>query len=131
MKHTTKRNRYELMAELRRLKAAVATIHDLLHRGDVDGAHEACECAMSGDAVSQPSLSVTATAGLQDFAHQFNELAKRTGKMAAAVVIVPIQGDSTRASVQLCGHVETCRVVETALRGRSSLYMGDHGKQGG
>lgn len=126
-----KKNRYELMAELRRLKAAVATIHDLLHRGDVDGAHQACECAMSGGSVSQPSLSVASTAGLQDFAHQFNELAGRMGKMAAAVLVVPVQGDPTRASVQLCGHVETCRMVETALRGSSSLYQGDHGKQGG
>lgn len=122
-----KRHRAAIVAELRRYKAAVATIHDLLHRGDVNGAHEACECAMQGGQVSQPSLSVGDTATVQDFAAAFNELAQRLGVRACAISAVPVVGDPRRVSLQLCGDVDVCRVVEQTMRGQASLYMGDHG----
>jgi hypothetical protein len=122
------KHRGAIVAENRRLKSAVAAIHDLLHRGDVDGAHQACECAMTGGSVSQPSVGVRESASLQDFAARFNALAQQEALAACAVVAIPIDRATGKVSLQLCGNVDVCRVVEELIRGKSSLYMGDHGK---
>ncbi len=36
-------------------------------------------------------------------------------------------GAPGQMSLQLCGQVELCRMVERALGGSESKYMGDHG----
>lgn len=125
------KHRGAIVAENRRLKAAIATIHDHLHRGDVDAAHEACECAMGGAETSQPSLTATNTARVQDFASRFNALCQELEAVACAITAVPVNdGAHGQMSLQLCGHVELCRLVETSMRGSSSLYMGDHENRG-
>lgn len=60
--------------ELTKLRAAIASIHNHLHAGNVNAAHEACECAISGGAVSQPNLTIPDSAKAQIFAARFNAL---------------------------------------------------------
>lgn len=121
---TKQEHRRKQAAENKRLRAAVGAIHDLLHRGDVDGAHKACECAMDGDTVSQPSISAGETANLHAFAAEFNQLCNKHRCASAAVTLIPI--GANKASVQLCGNVDVCKVVEQAF-GAHSTYMGEHG----
>jgi hypothetical protein len=116
----------EIRAEVRRLKAALSGIHDRLHAGDVDGAHELCECALAGDAVSQPNLTVAQAARGMDFAARFNALAGAAGLRACAVVFEPSATVPGAASIQLCGNVAACKVLESMIRGEHSTYMGDH-----
>lgn len=121
------RHRAAVEAENRRLKAAVAAIHDLLHRNDVNGAHEACERAMGGGQVSQPSLTMENSAKAQDFATGFNALCERLGVLACGMLALPVEGaEDGRASLQLCGSVEVARIVEARMNGKPSTYMGDH-----
>lgn len=86
---------------------------------------------MSGGTVSQPSLSVEGTASLQDFAARFNSLCQEMGVQACSVVAMPIPGEekSGHVSIQMCGQVDICQVVEKAMRGHSSIYQGDHSKE--
>lgn len=124
---STKRERQrEIVAENRRLRAAVGAVHDLLHRGEVDAAHEACECAMTGGDVSQPSLTVADTAKGQAFAAEFNALLARLRVRACAISIMPVVGATDRVSLQMCGDVDVCKLIEAQLSGGTSLYMGDH-----
>ena len=116
----------QLRAENRRLKAALSAIHDRLHADDVNGAHEQCECALAGGAVSQPNLTSHDAAAGMDFAAEFNALAQRFKLRACCVMLVPSATRKGYTSLQLCGEVEACKVVETMLRGSSSVYMGDH-----
>lgn len=120
------RHRAAIVAENRRMKAAIAAIHDLLHRGETDAAHAACECAMGGESVKQPSLSASDSADVQMLATEFNALVQRHGARAAMVAAYPVAGgEPGQVSLQLCGHVELCRIIETAMRGSSSFYCGD------
>jgi len=116
-------HRAAIAAENRRLKAAIAAIHNHLHKDDVNAAHEACECAMDGGAVSQPSLDVDTTAAVHEFAIDFNRLCERRKVLAACITFVPLANG--KHSVQLNGQVEVCKWVEAALGGKST-YMGEH-----
>lgn len=120
-------HRAALAAENRRLKAAIAAIHDLLHKGEVDAAHEACECAMDGGQVSQPSLDVNTMAAVHEFAVDFNRLCERRKVLAACISFIPLENG--KHSVQLNGQVDACKWVEAALGGKST-YMGEHGSSG-
>jgi len=71
--------------ELTRLRAAIASIHNHLHADNVNAAHEACECAMSGGAVSQPNLTIPQSAKAQVFAARFNALCEELDMRAAFV----------------------------------------------
>lgn len=115
-----------LEAENARMKAALSAIHDRLHADDVNGAHELCECALAGNVVSQPNLTAGDAARSMDFAARFNALADGARVRACCVMLLPSATDPRRASLQLCGEVQTCKVVERMLRGTQSLYMGDH-----
>jgi hypothetical protein len=119
----------ELRVENRRLKAALGAIHDRLHADDVDGAHEQCECALEGKAVTQPNLSVENTAKSMDFATRFNALADSARVRACCVLLLPSKTIPGATSLQICGEVNACKVVEQALRGSSSVYMGDHAQR--
>jgi len=119
-----------LEAENQRLKAALSAIHDRLHADDVNGAHELCECALANKVVSQPNLAPADAARSMDFAARFNALAESTNVRACCIMLLPSATDPKRASLQLCGEVEVCKVVERMLRGSQSLYMGDHGGEG-
>ncbi len=116
----------QLRADVRRLKSALSAIHDRLHANDVDGAHEQCECALAGGTVTQPNLSAADSAKTMDFAAQFNALAERHRVRACCVMLMPSATVPGAVSLQLGGEVETCKVVESALRGSASVYMGDH-----
>lgn len=113
-------------AENQRLKSALGAIHDALHAGDENRAHELCECALAGQASSQPNLSVASGAAAMTFAADFNRLAKRSGLHACCVLLMPSATVPGATSIQLLGEVAACKVVERMVRGKESLYMGDH-----
>lgn len=108
------------------MRAALDAIHNALHADDVNRAHELCECALSGETVTQPNLSAANGAKGISFAAQFNQLASRSGVRACCVMLVPSATVPNAVSLQLCGEVEVCKVVETMIRGHESTYMGDH-----
>jgi len=122
-------NERRLRAESKRLKAALSAIHDKLHANDVYGAHEACECALAGQTVSQPNLSVGDAANSMTFAAAFNVLADIHKVRACCVMLLPSSTVPGMTSVQLCGEVTACKIVEPLLRGKSSTYMGDHARE--
>lgn len=115
-----------LTVEVRRLKSALSAIHNRLHADDVNGAHELVECAIEGKTVKQPNLTVADSAKTMDFAAAFNELAERYGARACAIMLVPSATMAGATSIQMCGEVTVCKIVEAQLRGRPSTYMGDH-----
>lgn len=117
-----------LEAENARLKAALSAIHDRLHADDVNGAHELCECALANKVVSQPNLTAGDAARSMDFAARFNALVDAAKIRACCVMLLPSATDPKRTSLQLCGEVQACKVVELTLRGSLSLYMGDHAR---
>lgn len=111
--------------EITRLRAAVASIHNHLHAGNVNAAHEACECAMSGGVVSQPNLSVPQSAKAQVFAARFNSLCEELDMQAAFIALMPSATLSGATSVQIGGEVKACKILEAKLGGKS-IYQGDH-----
>ncbi len=111
--------------ETTRLKAAIAAIHNHLHAGNVNAAHEACECAMSGGGVSQPNLTIPQAARVQVFSVRFNALAEELGMRAAWVALLPSATKAGYTSIQMGGAVEACKYVEAAL-GKRSIYQGEH-----
>lgn len=116
----------EMRAENRRLKASLSAIHDALHASEVDRAHELCECALAGETVAQPNLGVADSARSMSFAVDFNKLADRAGVRACCVMMLPSATVQNAVSLQLCGEVGVCKVVESMMRGGESTYMGDH-----
>jgi hypothetical protein len=119
----------ELRAENRRLKAALSAIHDRLHASEVDQAHELCECALSGESVTQPNISADAAAAGLQFAADFNRLVQRYDLRACCITLVPSATVDGSVSLQMCGEVGACKVVEGMLRGEVSTYMGDHSQR--
>jgi hypothetical protein len=119
----------ELRAENRRLKAALSAIHDALHAADVDRAHELCECALAGETVTQRNLSAADAAKGMTFASDFNRMAAASGVRACCVMMLPSKTVEGAVSLQLCGDVGVCKVVERMMRGGESTYMGDHAEQ--
>lgn len=119
-----------LTAEIRRLKAALGAIHDALHAGAIDRAHELCECAVGGGSVAQPNLGEDATAFSMDFAAKFNALAEAHRLRACCIALFPSATVPNAVSLQMCGEVTACKVVEAQLRGSASVYMGDHAGAG-
>lgn len=117
----------ELRAENRRMKAALDAIHNALHANEVDRAHGLCECALSGEVVSQPNLSVADGAKGMTFAADFNRLVERAGLRACCITMVPSATVAGAVSLQLCGEVTVCKIVERMMRGAESTYMGDVG----
>lgn len=116
----------ELRIENRRLLAALSAIHDRLHADDINGAHEQCECALEGKTVSQPNLTPADAAAGMSFAAAFNALVERHRMRACCVNLVPSATVKGAVSLQICGEVQACKVVEGQLRGAASTYMGDH-----
>lgn len=122
----------ELRRENSRMKAALSAIHDALHADDANRAHELCETALCGGVVSQPNLSVGNAANGMSFAVRFNQLlAEHEGVRACCITLVPSATVQNAVSIQICGEVEACKIVEGMLRGRESTYMGDHAATGG
>lgn len=117
----------QMRAEVRRLKAALSAIHDRLHANEVDVAHELCECALAGGEVTQPNLSTSNSASAMDFAARFNALAQAHNMRACCIMALPSATAQNAVSLQLCGDVAVCKIVEAQLRGAPSTYMGDHG----
>jgi hypothetical protein len=115
----------ELRAENRRLKAALSAIQDRLHANEVDQAHELCECALSGESVTQPNISVQDAAVGMQFAADFNRLVARSGLRACCITLVPSATVEGAVSLQMFGEVGACKAVEGMLRGEVSTYMGD------
>lgn len=117
----------EQRAENRRLKAALAGIHDALHAGDENRAHELCECALAGGDATQPNLSTDSAAAAMTFAADFNRLADRSKLRACCVLLMPSSTVTGGTSIQLLGEVAACKVVERMINGKASMYQGDHG----
>lgn len=118
-----------LRNERTRLKAALSAIHDALHADKVDQAHELCECALSGQEVTQSNISAEHAAKGLSFAADFNRLVERSGFRACCITIVPSATVAGAVSLQLCGEVEACKIVESMMRGKASTYMGDVGER--
>jgi hypothetical protein len=116
----------DLRKENSRMKSALSAIHDALHAAEVDRAHELCECALSGQTVTQPNLGVADSARSMSFAADFNRLAEGAGVRACCVMMLPSATVPGAVSLQICGEVGACKVVEGMLRGKESTYMGDH-----
>lgn len=116
----------ELRSETRRLKAALGAIHDRLHAGEIDEAHEQCECALAGGDVTQPNLTPANTALSMSFAAEFNALAERHKVRACCVLLLPSATVKNAVSIQICGEVAACKIVEERMFGSPSTYMGDH-----
>jgi precorrin-3B methylase len=116
-----------LRKENARMKSALSAIHDALHANEVDRAHELCECAIEGETVTQPNISDGDAARVLTFAAQFNQLAKAADIMACCITLVPSKTVENAVSLQLCGNVAACKVVEELIRGHESTYMGDLG----
>jgi hypothetical protein len=72
-----------------RLTSAIAAIHNHLHAGDINAAHAACECALSGEPVRQPNLTLPQTATAATFAHRFNEFCMEYDFEAAYLLLLP------------------------------------------
>lgn len=115
-----------LRAQARQLKAALSAIHDALHADDVNRAHELCECALAGEEVSQRNISSADAAKGLTFATEFNALAERHKVRACCITLVPSVTVPGAVSIQICGEVTACKIVESKLRGNESTYMGDH-----
>lgn len=122
---------HDQLRELRRLQSALGAIHNHLHADDVNAAHEACECAIAGKSVTQPNLSEGDGSHAMDFAAAFNDLAGRYKIRACCVMLLPSATVPNAVSLQLCGDVTACRVVEAQIRGAASTYMGDHQQPAG
>lgn len=115
-----------LNAEIRRLRSALGAIHDALHANEIDRAHALTECAIGGQTVSQRNLTPEATAMSMGFASEFNALAEKHRARACCVLVLPSATVENAVSLQLCGEVAACKIVEERLRGHASVYMGDH-----
>lgn len=114
------------------MKAALSAIHNALHANEVDRAHDLCECAIEGETVTQPNISEGDAARGQAFAASFNRLASEAGLTACCITLVSSKTIPNAVSLQLCGNVQACRVVEAMLRdGQESKYRGDHAAEGG
>lgn len=111
--------------EVTRLRAAIATIHDHLHAGRINEAHEACECAMQGAEVKQPNLTVPDSAKVQVFASRFNALCQELDMRAAFFAALPSATKPGYFSFQIGGMVWVCEHLEKKMGG-SSIYMGQH-----
>lgn len=122
----TSREQRALKAESVRLRAALGAIHNHLHAGDVNAAHEACECALDGGEATQANLTTEDGATAMTFASRFNALAEQSGLRACCILLMPSATVPGAVSIQLLGEVGACKVVESMLRGRASTYMGDH-----
>lgn len=118
----------ELRRENSRMKAALSAIHNALHAAEVDRAHELCECALSGGEARQPNLSTADSAKGMSFAAHFNQLAESSGVRACCIMLLPSATVPNAVSLQLCGEVGVCKVVEEMLHGEASTYMGDHAR---
>lgn len=110
-----------------RLLAALSAIHDHLHQGRINEAHQACECALEGTDVSQPNLALTDAANAQAFIASFNKLAQQHRLLACAVMYLPSATRRNYVSVQIGGNVHACKLLEEQLGSRPSTYMGEHG----
>lgn len=119
-----------LNQEIRRLKSALGAIHDALHASDIDRAHELTECAIGGQTVAQKNLTPEATALTMEFAASFNALCDKHRARACCVLVLPSATVPNAVSLQLCGEVSACKIVEEQLRGHASTYMGDHAEAG-
>lgn len=108
-----------------RLQAAIGAIHNHLHAGNINGAHEACECALSGGEVSQPNITLTYSASITVFASRFNALCVECGINAAFVALLPSVTKRGATSIQIGGEVRACQLVENKFATKS-IFQGDH-----
>lgn len=113
--------------EVERLTAAIAAIHDHLHAGDVNAAHEACERAMDSEQVTQRNLDLSTTAKAHRFCVGFNALCDQYDVEAATVMFLPSATVPGATSIQLGGAVRVCKAIED-WKGQHSTYMGEHAR---
>lgn len=105
--------RTEEQAELRKLRAAVATAHDHLHQGRVDEAHEALHC---GQGDPRPAnFTSDAAASLLRFGQRFNELAQQHDLIVAWVALVPSASRPGFVSIQIGGAVPAIQEIRRQM----------------
>lgn len=113
------------MTELERLQAALCAVHNHLHAGDVNLAHEVCEQAIAGATVSQPNLSVEQSSDVHQFSAEFIALGKRWGMSVAFVAFLPSASKPGYTSVQIGGEVRACKMLEEMFN-TPSIFQGEH-----
>lgn len=102
-------------AEVQRLTATLHVVHDHLHQGRTDEAHQALHCSIGGDEPNTGNLTLADAATLQRFAGAFNKLCLEHGVMAASVTLVRSATVPGAASLQIGGHVPTIQVLRQML----------------
>lgn len=101
--------------EVQRLTATLHVVHDHLHQGRVDEAHEALHCSIGGDAPDTGNITLADAATMQRFAGAFNRLCLEHGVMAATVTMVPSATVPGAMSIQLGGHVPTIQALRQMM----------------
>ena len=85
-----------------KLAEAIAQIHDRLHRGDVEAAHELCHEAMDSGSVESDVAPLTG-ARMTTFDADFRQLCIRTGVRASYVAIDAANPDPERGTRLVSG----------------------------
>jgi hypothetical protein len=93
--------------------AIIQQAHDLLHKGDVAGAHEALHCGINGKPLDG-SLPDADAAGLLTFSIAFTELCRKHQVPAAFVLMVP---HDEGASIQVGGATSVVNWLKSVTRG--------------
>jgi len=115
-------------AEAMRLKAAIGAIHNLLHANKVNEAHEACECAIAGQQVKQPNLTLPDTVRVQVFASDFIQLCLKHEVEAGFLLLMNSATIPGAVSMQCGGAVRPAKLIERGMgRQHRSTYQGEHG----
>lgn len=103
-----------------RLREALAQIHDRLHKGDIENAHELCHQALGSGYVNPGDVAPLTERSFTTFDDEFRHLCMRTGLKAAFVVATP-HDDGKGARILTGGDAELDKFVNIALRATSGV----------
>ncbi len=99
--------------KLEEAMATIQTAHDLLHKGDVAGAHEALHCGINEKPLDG-SLPDADAAGMLAFSMNFTELCRRHRVPAAFVAMAP--DSKGMVSAQVGGSSTVVNWLKQSLR---------------
>ncbi len=105
--------------ELACLRAAVMTIHEHLHRGNVELAHQAAHDAIHGDGprVHQPNLTLGQSNTIALFSRAMMRVAENYQLEAVCwVVAMPSATTPGATSFQIGGNAQLCEFIEARFR---------------
>lgn len=117
------RQRDAAQAESKRLRALVHAVHDLIHQGRIDDAHETLHCeschtaerALNRGALLNQNITTDDADRLAAFIDAFNELCGEHRANACAVVVLESATKRGHVSVQMGGSVNAIGVVRRMM----------------